>query len=431
MLRPINPSINSSRSNKPYGLDNTTGSFGAVSGGYYFPGDADKGDMARTMFYAATRWSSSGLTLVDTVPNGFQMGDLSSLVNWNYSDVPDTFERRRNQAVYSQALNPSFYTNNRNAYVDHPEYVWSVFVDQMNDSQITIAGGTPTGNGGSTRDVNLGSVLVGAALPAAQSLTLNKTGLDGTYYEVSIAGDATSTVSGRYNAFANNATGSRTIDVGLTTSTASAGFRSGAVTINNLDVTTEGGAGVGVNDANDVFNVSLNVLDHANASFAGASDLNSLTIDFGSFAVNSGPQQAAFDVFNLMATAGFTAPLDLISFSGLGDTSALSTSLSHVQNIAAGGAETFYAVLDTSSIGEFTASYSLSLSDDTDLAGAPGGQQLTLNLLGKVVAIPEPTSLALLMTAAVTLGQRIRRRSRGPVTSAHQPPRPRCASRAP
>jgi endonuclease I len=47
MLRPANPSINSSRGNKPYGLDDTTGIYGAVSGGYYYPGDADKGDMPR------------------------------------------------------------------------------------------------------------------------------------------------------------------------------------------------------------------------------------------------------------------------------------------------------------------------------------------------------------------------------------------------
>jgi hypothetical protein len=381
-------------------LDDTSGPNGHV-GSYYFPGDFDKGDMARTQFYAATRWSSQGLSLTDAFPSGYEMGDLSSLVNWHFLDTPDEFERRRNHAVYSQALNPSYYTNNRNAYVDRPEYVWSVFVDQMNDSQITISGGTPTGNGGSTRDVNLGSVLVGAPVPAAQSFTLNKAGLDGTYYDVTATGAATSSINGRFNAFANNTTGSRSINVGLNTTTAGAGLRSGTVTIDNLDVTNQGGAGVGANDANDQFNVSLSVLDHANASFAGGGDLNSLTIDFGSLPVGSGFHTSPFSVFNLMATAGFTAPLDLVSMASSGDTSVLATNLSAFDNLTAGSGQNFLAAINTSLLGSFSASYSLNVFDDTNLAGALAGQQLTLNLLGNVVSVPEPAAIALALVAAL------------------------------
>lgn len=57
----------------------------------------------------------------------------------------------------------------------------------MNDSQIGIQGGTPSGGGGSTVDLNLGRILVGASTPAAQSLTLNKAGVDGTYFQVTTA----------------------------------------------------------------------------------------------------------------------------------------------------------------------------------------------------------------------------------------------------
>lgn len=408
MLRPAVPSVNGSRGNKPYGLDDTTGANQHV-GSYYFPGDADKGDMARTQFYAATRWAAQGFTLVDTLPSGTQMGDLSSLINWHYLDVPDTFERRRNHAVYSQAMNPLYYTNNRNAYVDHPEFVWSVFVNQMNDSQVTIAGGTPTGAGGSTREVNFGSVIVGAPAPAAQSFTLNKSGLDGTYFEVTPAGDATSSITGRFNAFANGTTATKAIDIGLATSTSTAGLKSGTVTIDNLDVTTEGGAGVGANDANDVFNVSLSVLDHSNASFAGLNDVNSLTIDFGSLQVDSRFVQSSFDVFNLVATAGFTAPLDLVGFVGLGDTSVFSTTLALTENIVAGTSQAFAANFDTSAIGNFAATYSLQWSDDTALAGALGGQTLTLNLLGNVVAVPEPASVVLFAISALFAATRRKR----------------------
>jgi hypothetical protein len=283
----------------------------------------------------------------------------------------------------------------------------------MNDSQITIAGGTPTGNGGSTRDVNLGSVVVGGPVPASQSFTLSKGGFDGTYYEVSATGDANSSVNGRYNAFRTNMTDSRSIDVGLLTSTATAGLRSGTVAIDNLDVTTQGGAGLGANDANDLFNVNLSVLDHSNASFAGSSDVNSLTIDFGSLQVGSGTYQSPFDVFNLVATAGFTASLDLLTIGSSGDTSVLGTNLSVFDNLAAGGAESYLASIDTAAIGSFSATYFLSLSDDTSLSGALGGQQLALNLLGNVVSVPEPTTIVLALLTLFIVPRRAFRRGTG------------------
>lgn len=406
-LRPSNPSINSSRGNKPFGNDSTTGVHGS-QGANYYPGDADAGDVARAQFYMSTRYSQ--LTLTDAVPSGTQMGDLSSLINFHFKDVPDAFERHRNHAIYglagenSPAINNSLRQQNRNPFVDHPEYAWSVFVDQQNDSQLTIAGGIPTGGGGSTRDVNLGSVLVGAAVPAAQSFTLNKAGLDGTYYDVTAAGSATTNVTGRFNAFANGVTGTKALNVGLATNTATAGLRSGTVTVDNLDVTTQAGAGMGANDANDLFNVSLSVLDHANASFVGGSDLNSLTLDFGSLAVGGGTQFLPFDLFNLTSNIGFTAPLDLVNFIGSGHTSVLGANLSLVNNLAAGASQGFLASIDTASPGSFSASYQLSLSDDTALAGALGGQQLTLNLLGNVVAVPEPAGWLLAMFAISWIG---------------------------
>jgi len=134
-LRPANPGVNSSRSNKPFGFAATTGGFGSL-GAFYFPGDTDKGDISRSLFYSATRWSTQGLTLVDGMPSGNQMGGLADLMAWHYLDIPDEFERRRNHAIYDATLNPSFNSNNRNAYIDLPGAAWSVFVDQVNDTRV-------------------------------------------------------------------------------------------------------------------------------------------------------------------------------------------------------------------------------------------------------------------------------------------------------
>jgi hypothetical protein len=115
-------------------------------------------------------------------------------------------------------------------------------VDQQNDAAITTA----------THGVDLGRVIVNSPL-GTQNVTINKTGLDGTYFEVRTDGAATSTVSGRYNAFPmDNAAAFKVTTLGLSASTATAGLKSGSVTVDNLDITTQGGTGVGVNDPDDV-----------------------------------------------------------------------------------------------------------------------------------------------------------------------------------
>lgn len=403
-LRPANPSINSSRGNKPFGLDTNTGSYGH-NGSYFFPGDADAGDTARAQFYMSTRYGQ--LVLTDGTPSGTQMGDLSSLVAYHYRDVPDTFERRRNHAIYglagenSPAINNPYRQSNRNPYVDHPEYVWSVFVDQQNDSQLYV-GGSPNANGGSNVNLNLGSVLVGAAVPSAQNVNLTKTGLDGTYYEVTASGSAISSVTGRYNAFPvlTSGTSSRTLSVGLNTNTATAGLRSGAVTINNLDITTAGGTGRGANDGNDTINLALNVLDHANPSFSLAGDSNSLTYDFGTVLLGSASPTFGFNIANLIATTGFTAGLDLDSVSGSGDVSALTTNLSLFSSLDAGFTNAFTAALNTSSIGTFSASYTLQFSDE-NLPGAAALGNMTLTLMGSVAEVPEPSTICLIVSCAL------------------------------
>src|SRR5262249_14737029 len=146
----------------------------------------------------------------------------------------------------------------------------------------------------STHAIDLGRVMVGSSL-GTQAMTINKSGVDGTYYEVRTSGAATSTVSGRYNAFAMDSVGSKMATLGLNGSTATAGLKSGSVTVDNLDITTQGGAGKGANDADDVINIRATVLEHANPSFAAATDTNSVTLNFGNLPQGSGTHSMTFD----------------------------------------------------------------------------------------------------------------------------------------
>ena len=109
------------------------------------------------------------------------MGDLASLIEWHYLDPPDEFEGRRNHTIFSSEFNPDYFTNNRNAFIDHPEFVWSIYVYQQNDSTLTIDGGQILSDGSSILEVDFGDVEVGEAIDATFVITLNKSGLDGTY----------------------------------------------------------------------------------------------------------------------------------------------------------------------------------------------------------------------------------------------------------
>src|SRR6185437_669720 len=140
---------NGDRQNFGYGYYPTTGLARVVTSGgksFWYPGDADRGDVARSMFYMATRYGqgqSTNLSLVNGPPTVVgQMGDLNSLLHWNYEDGVDNFERRRSWLAYTtdsssagwdttpnandpnraSVYNKVYNQGNRNPFIDHPEY---------------------------------------------------------------------------------------------------------------------------------------------------------------------------------------------------------------------------------------------------------------------------------------------------------------------
>jgi endonuclease I len=386
-LRPALTENNGDRGNANFG-----GAFGQPWGlvtdngaSQWYPGDVEAGMIARQAFYMDTRYdgADSGTTnlslLAGNPSTSAGMGDLARLVQWNYQAPPDLFERRRNQIIYDQ------FQHNRNPFTDRPEWVWAAFVDNANDTRLTIAGTAPNADGSSSSTIDFGRVLVGAPTPGTQSVSVAKAGVDGTYFSATTSGAATSTLTGRYNNFALGSSPNRTFQAGLATSTATAGLKSGTITIDNLDVTAGGGAGRGANDANDVVTLELAVLDHAQPAFAGGA--SEWTIDFGTLA----PGAEAYVPFDLQNLAqGYAAALDFDSIAGSGDTTTFSTDLAPWAgdlSIIPGAAISFLANMDTSVAGSFAATYTLGFSDE-DLPGARALGDLTLNLVGTVAAAP-------------------------------------------
>lgn len=112
-LRPANTSINSNRGNYPFGDYRSTSSQGyGLYSGYWYPGDDDRGDIARAVLYMNTRW---GLTI-----SSGGIGSLETFITWHEEDPVDAFEMHRNDVIYS-------YQGNRNPYVDFPYLVDEIY----------------------------------------------------------------------------------------------------------------------------------------------------------------------------------------------------------------------------------------------------------------------------------------------------------------
>ncbi|MFC9430463.1 endonuclease I family protein [Streptomyces sp. NPDC056987] len=129
-LRPEDVQVNSIRGNKDF--DNGGSAVSGAPGNYtdsdsFEPRDAVKGDVARMILYMAVRYEGGDswpdLEPNEKVNNGSSplMGKLSVLKQWSDEDPPDAFEKRRNDVIYNQ------YQHNRNPFIDHPEWVESIW----------------------------------------------------------------------------------------------------------------------------------------------------------------------------------------------------------------------------------------------------------------------------------------------------------------
>ena len=131
-LRAADPGVNSSRGNKWFDISGASA---------YFPGEDDKGDAARILFYMVLMYP--GLNIVDVItaamdvsytPGITYMAKMSVLMQWHLDDPVDDFERHRNDVIYN-------YQNNRNPFIDRPLYaidLWGNNPSQATDSRVFV-----------------------------------------------------------------------------------------------------------------------------------------------------------------------------------------------------------------------------------------------------------------------------------------------------
>ena len=143
-ITPTDGQVNGIRSNFPHsvvvtptlvtqngsklGLSTTTGYTGEV----FEPIDEFKGDIARMYLYFATRYENTVASynypmFNKSQRNVFTRPFLDQLIAWHNQDPVSPREIVRNNAIYARQ-------NNRNPYIDHPEYVAAVWATEIDDT---------------------------------------------------------------------------------------------------------------------------------------------------------------------------------------------------------------------------------------------------------------------------------------------------------
>jgi endonuclease I len=146
-LRPCDISVNSARDNRWFGecnneyidADGATGSYLSNSEWVWKPREEVKGDVARMIFYMATRYEGENgepdLQIIDYLPasNNSNLplhAKLTDLLQWHLEDPVNDWERNRNDIIYYD------YQNNRNPYIDHPEYATQIWMSTLSLEQL-------------------------------------------------------------------------------------------------------------------------------------------------------------------------------------------------------------------------------------------------------------------------------------------------------
>ncbi len=149
-IRPTDGKVNGMRSNYPFGtvanpsyLSKNGSKVGpsasaGFSGTVFEPVDEFKGDIARMVFYFVTRYENNlstfttGNILDGSAYPGLQKWELDVLLTWTAQDPVSPSEIERNNASYN-------YQQNRNPFIDHPEWVAKIWGSQVGDNEAPTA----------------------------------------------------------------------------------------------------------------------------------------------------------------------------------------------------------------------------------------------------------------------------------------------------
>lgn len=185
-VRPTDGKVNGMRSNFPFAMVSNPAftskngtkvgpsSSAGYSGSSAEPIDEFKGDVARMVLYFVTRYESrlssfsTGNMLGGSSFPGLQEWEKEVMIAWSNQDPVSPTEIERNDAAF-------VFQKNRNPFIDHPEWVATIWGTQIVDTEIPS---TPT-------NLALNSISTGSA---DLSWTASTDNIAVTYYKVFVNG---------------------------------------------------------------------------------------------------------------------------------------------------------------------------------------------------------------------------------------------------
>lgn len=277
-ITPTDGKVNGMRSNYPHGVvsnptytslngsklgaNSTTGYSGIV----FEPINEFKGDIARMYFYFATRYENTIAGYSYPMFNGtsnkvFTPAFLSILLAWHTQDPVSPREIERNNAIYGRQ-------NNRNPFIDHPEYVNQIWTTEADDTTPPTAPLNLTVTGSTSNTVSL-----------SWTASTDNAGISGYAIYVN-------------NVFKQNATGT-TVDVtGLTPSTTYSFYVIAKDTSNNSSTqstavngsTTEAPTGGGGTTGDEIFFTEY-IEGSGNNKYLEVSNFTGNTVDLTKYTI--------------------------------------------------------------------------------------------------------------------------------------------------
>lgn len=148
------------------------------------PRDAVKGDIARMILYMAVCYEGEDgdpdLEMTDDMSYSKDnytapfFGKLSTLLSWNESDPVDDTEKARNEKVYT-------IQGNRNPFIDHPEWVNTIWVETDSDSPIANNFSPENGSDGILLTANLSIHFTEEVLEGSGNVIIKRDRDDSTF----------------------------------------------------------------------------------------------------------------------------------------------------------------------------------------------------------------------------------------------------------